>query len=37
MKEIEDIYNTHEFKELPWKNRVWFRIKVAFFATIGMM
>ena len=37
MNDIEEIYKTKEFKEMPWKFRVWFRIKVAFFSTIGMM
>jgi len=32
---IEDIFNTPEFKALPKKQRIWIRIKVAFFATLG--
>jgi hypothetical protein len=30
------MFNTEEFKELPWKSRVWIRIKVAFIQTISM-
>jgi len=36
MKELEDIFNTNEFKSLPFWNRVWIRIKVAFIQTISM-
>ncbi len=34
--ELEDMFNTEEFKTLPWKSRVWIRIKVAFIQTISM-
>ena len=36
MKELEDIFNTDEFKSLPFWNRVWIRIKVAFIQIISM-
>jgi|OM-RGC.v1.039642319 hypothetical protein len=36
MKELEDIFNTDEFKSLPFWNRVWIRFKVAFVQTISM-
>ena len=34
--ELEDMFNTEEFKALPWKKRVWIRFKVAFIQTISM-
>jgi len=37
IKELEDIFKTEEFKTLPWKNRLWIRIKVAFFGMLEMM
>jgi len=37
MKELEDIFNTEEFKSLPWIKRFWIRVKVAFIQTINMM
>ena len=37
MKELEDIFLTEEFKALPWKKRVWIRLKIAFFQTISML
>ena len=36
MNQLEDIFDTNWFKELPWKQRVWIRIKVAFFASLEM-
>lgn len=30
MNELEDIFQTKEFKQLPWKKRFWIRIQVAF-------
>ena len=37
MDQLEDIFNTEEFKALPFKKRVWLRIKIAFFQTIQMI
>lgn len=37
MNQIEDVFNTEEFKALPFKKRVWMRLKIAFFQTIQMM
>lgn len=37
MNQLEDIFETKEFKELPWKQRLWIRIKVAFFGFMEMM
>jgi len=34
MNELEDIFNTEEFKLLPWKQRLWIRIKVAIIGTL---
>jgi hypothetical protein len=34
-KELEDIFETKEFKALPWKQRLWLRIKVAFIQSIS--
>lgn len=34
MNQLEDIFDTKEFKELPWKRRVWIRIQVAFAAML---
>jgi hypothetical protein len=34
---LEDIFETEEFKSLGWKQRLWIRIKVAFFGLIEMM
>lgn len=36
MENLEDIFQTAEFKALPWKSRVWLRLKIAFFQTIKM-
>jgi len=36
MKELEDIFDTKEFKSLPWKQRVWIRFKVALVGTLNM-
>jgi hypothetical protein len=36
-EELEDMFNTKEFKELSWATRFWLRVKVAFFQTIKMM
>jgi hypothetical protein len=36
MKQLEDIFNTKEFKSLSWGQRLWVRIKVAFFSLIDM-
>lgn len=36
MKQLEDIFDTKEFKELPWKRRLWIRIQVAFAAMLEM-
>ncbi len=35
--ELEDMFNTEEFKSLSWKSRVWIRIKVAFIQTLRMI
>jgi len=32
--ELEDIFLTKEFKALPWKKRLWIRIKVAIIGTL---
>ena len=32
MAQLEDIFKTKEFKELPWKRRLWIRIQVAIAA-----
>lgn len=37
MKELEDIFLTEEFKELPWRKRAWLRFRIAFIQTISMM
>lgn len=37
MAMLEDIFKTEEFKSLNWKQRLWIRIKVAFFGLIEMM
>ena len=37
MNQLEDIFETKEFKQLPWKKRLWIRIKVAFFGMLEMM
>ena len=37
MEELEDIFKTKQFQELPWKQRLWIRIKVAFFGFMEMM
>ena len=34
IKEPEDIFNLPKFKELLFWNRIWIRLKVAFFITI---
>lgn len=31
MNQIEDIFDTPEFKALPWKKRFWVRVQIAFF------
>ena len=36
MKELEDIFNTTEFKALPWKQRFWIRIKIAIVGFLSM-
>lgn len=36
MKQLEDIFNTKEFKSLSWGQRLWVRIKVAFFGLIDI-
>jgi hypothetical protein len=36
MGQLEDIFDTKEFKELPWKRRLWIRIQVAFAAMLEM-
>jgi hypothetical protein len=33
----EEIFNTEEFKNLPWKKRAWIRIQIAFMQTISMI
>mgnify|MGYP001093673001 FL=1 len=35
--ELEDIFNTNEFKSLPLRKRIWIRIKVAFFGFLELM
>jgi hypothetical protein len=35
--DLEDLFNTEEFKALPWKSRVWLRMKVAFIQTLRMI
>lgn len=37
MEQLEDIFNTKEFKALSWKQRMIIRIKVAFFGFMEMM
>lgn len=37
MQQLEDIFETKEFKELPWKKRFWIRVKVAFFGMLETM
>ena len=34
MNQLEDIFDTKEFKELPWKRRIWIRIQVALAAIL---
>jgi len=36
MEELEDIFRTKEFKSLPFWNRVWIRVKIAFIQTLSM-
>lgn len=36
MTELEDIFDTEEFKSLPRSKRIWIRLKVAFFQTLTM-
>jgi len=36
MGQLEDIFDTKEFKELPWKRRLWVRVQVAFAAMLEM-
>lgn len=36
IKELEDIFNTKEFKSLSWRQRMWIRIKVAIIGTLSM-
>lgn len=36
MGQLEDIFDTKEFKDLPWKRRLWVRIQVAFAAMLEM-
>jgi hypothetical protein len=35
--ELEEIFNTPEFKSLNWMRRVWIRIQVALIQTINMI
>lgn len=35
MKELEDIFDTKEFKSLNWKQRLWIRFKVAIIGTLN--
>jgi hypothetical protein len=35
MKELEDIFNTKEFKSLSWKKRMVIRFKVALIQTFN--
>jgi hypothetical protein len=37
MNQLEDIFDTKEFKSLPWIKRVWIRIQIAFIQTIKMI
>jgi hypothetical protein len=37
MEELEDIFNTGEFKNLSWIKRVWIRIQITFIQTIRMV
>ena len=37
MQQLEDIFETKEFKELPWKKKLWIRFKVAFFGMLETM
>jgi hypothetical protein len=37
MKNLEDIFETDEFKALPLSKRIWFRIKGAFITFISYM
>jgi hypothetical protein len=34
MNELEDIFNTKEFKSLKWSQRLWIRIKIAIIGTL---
>ena len=36
MKELEDIFDTKEFKSLSWGQRLWIRLKVALIQTLNM-
>lgn len=36
MGQLEDIFDTKEFKSLPWKRKLWVRIQVAFAAMLEM-
>ena len=33
---MQDIFNSEDFKSLPFRQRVWIRIKIAFFETINI-
>ena len=35
MEELEDIFKTKEFKELPFVKRIWIRIKIAIIQTLN--
>lgn len=37
MNQLEDIFNTEDFKKLSWGKRVWVRIQVALIQTIRMI
>jgi hypothetical protein len=36
MKDPEDVFTTAEFKNLPIWRRLWIRVVIAFYMTIGM-
>jgi hypothetical protein len=37
MEELEDIFETNEFKNLPWLKRAWIRLQVAFIQSLKMI
>ena len=37
MEELEDIFETNEFKNLPWTKQTWIRLQVAFIQSLKMI